>query len=169
MKRSALLVTVLALLMAMTGIVQSASAQREQLPPWRQPLPPARTTAEMTVGETVVPVELALNSDEQSLGLGYRNSLEPDSGMLFVFGDPSERVFWMKGMRFCLDIIWIADDQIVGAAENACPDPDGTPDGQRARFPSETPVTHVLEMNAGWLAAHGYGPGTTVEFPEGLG
>jgi uncharacterized membrane protein (UPF0127 family) len=131
-------------------------------------MPPARATAEITVGDTLVPVELALSPDEQSLGLGYRNGLQPGNGMLFVFQEPSERSFWMRGMRFCLDIIWIAGGEIVGAAENVCPDPPGTEDADRARFNSDVPVTHVLEMDAGWLAGNGYGPGTIVDIPEAL-
>ena len=157
-----------AVLLVVAGLVPAAAAQREPLPPWREPLPAARTTAEITVGDTPLTVDLAVTSSEQQLGLGYRNGLDDGTGMLFVFGDASERVFWMKGMRFCLDIVWIAGDEIVGAAESACPDPDGTADGDRARYPSEVPVTHVLEVPAGWLAEHGYGEGTPVDLPEGL-
>lgn len=143
-------------------------AQRAEVPPWQVTPPAARTRADITVGETVLTVELALTSPEQQLGLGYRNGLDDGTGMLFVFPEPSGRVFWMKGMRICLDIVWIVDGEIVGAAENACPDPDGTEDGDRQRFPSPSPVTHVLEVPAGWLANHDYGVGTPVEFPEGL-
>lgn len=158
------------LLIAMltAGSIVGATAQREELPPWRQPLPAARATAEIVVGESPLTVELALSGSEQTLGLGYRNGLDEGTGMLFVFPEPSQRVFWMKGMRFCLDIVWIIDGEIVGAAENACPDPEGTEDGDRQRFPSEEMVTHVLEVPAGWLAQHEYGVGTPVEIPESL-
>ena len=132
-------------------------------------MPAARSTAEITVGETPVIVDLALASSEQQLGLGYRNVLEPGTGMLFVFNEPSQRTFWMKGMRFCLDIIWIANGEIVGAAEGVCPDPVGTVDADRARFDSGEPVTHVLEVPAGWLAEIGYGAGTPVVIPAPLG
>ena len=150
------------------GSVSVASAQREELPPWRQPVPAARSTAEILVGDTPLTVELALTGHEQTLGLGYRNGLEEGTGMLFVFPEPSERVFWMKGMRFCLDIVWIAGGEIVGAAEEACPDPEGTDDSDRERYPSGTIVTHVLEVPGGWLDAHGYGVGTAVEIPDSL-
>lgn len=133
------------------------------LPPWRQELPDGREVAEITVGETTLQVDLAVTPQEQQLGLGYRNGLEPGTGMFFVGEAPQPKTFWMKGMRFCLDIIWIEDEQIVGAAEGACPDPQGTPDQERARFPSGDPVTHVLEVPAGWLDEHGYGPGTPVD------
>jgi len=146
-----------------------ATAQREQLPPWREPLPEARPTAGITVGNVMVSAELALSDEDQALGLGYRNGLEPGHGMLFVFEEPVERSFWMRGMRFCIDIIWIADGEIVGAAEGACPDPEGTDDADRERFLSGELVTHVLEMPAGWMTDNGFGPGTSVEIPPPLG
>lgn len=145
-----------------------SAAQRQVLPPWRTDFPEARETAEITVGTTPLLVDLALTPDQQQLGLGYRNGLEPGTGMLFVSSEPANRTFWMKGMRFCLDIIWIEAGRITGAAEQACPDPRGTPDAERQRFPSGEPVTYVLEVPAGWLSAHGYGPGTQVTIPEGL-
>lgn len=169
MTRLALAVLSLVLAMSLATGFQAASAQRELVPPWRVPMPPARSTAEIVVGETPVTAELALSPGEQSLGLGYRNGLEPGRGMLFVFQEPAERSFWMRGMRFCLDIIWIANGEIVGAAENACPDPEGTDDADRERYLSGEPVTHVLEMPSGWLAEAGFDPGTPVEIPEPLG
>ncbi len=145
-----------------------AAAQREPLPPWREPPPVPLPTAEVTVGDAPVTVELAISADDQSLGLGYRNGLEPGRGMLFLFEEPAERAFWMRGMRFCLDIIWIADGEIVGASEDVCPDPEGTDDADRPLYRSGEPVTHVLEMPAGWLAENGFSPGTPVDLPESL-
>ncbi len=144
----------------------SAVAQPLVLPPWREALPAARETAEISVGTTSVLVDLALTPNQQQLGLGYRNGLEPGTGMLFVFPESSERSFWMKGMRFCLDIIWIEGEAITGAAESVCPDPAGTLDAERETYPSTGPASHVLEMPAGWLRANGYGPGTPVIIPD---
>jgi uncharacterized membrane protein (UPF0127 family) len=72
----------------------------------------------------------------------------------------------MKGMRFCLDIIWIEAGEINGAAESVCPDPEETADADRARFTTPEPVTYVLEVPAGWMQEHGYGPGTPVDLSE---
>lgn len=148
--------------------VAPALAQQRPVPPWREPFPEPRAMAEIIVGDTPLTVDLALEPQEQSLGLGYRNGLEPGTGMLFVFPDAEPRTFWMKGMRFCLDIIWIEDQKIVGAAESVCPDPEGTPDAERERFPSGEAVTYVLEVPAGWLAENSYGEGTDVQIPEEL-
>lgn len=164
--RTVLTIAMLVLIAASSAA--PASAQRGAGPPWRTPFPEARETAPIVVGDTPLTVDLALEPEEQSLGLGYRNGLEPETGMLFVFENADSRTFWMKGMRFCLDIIWIADDEIVGAAESACPDPAGTRDEERQRFQSEEPVTSVLEVPAGWLSDNGYGEGTKVQIPDEL-
>lgn len=144
----------------------AALSAQETLPPWRQELPGGRQQATIMVGDAEVTVDLAIQPHEQTLGLGYRNGLDEDSGMLFVGDSPRGRSFWMKGMRFCLDIIWIENGVIVGAAENVCPDPAGTPDADRETYSSGIPVTHVLEMDAGWLEANGYGAGTPVDLSE---
>ena len=143
----------------------AGAAQGEIRAPWQPQVAPLDTT-EITVGDQRLTVELAMTPESRARGLGYRQGLAPGTGMLFVFPEPNERSFWMKGMRFCLDIIWIEDGQIVGAAEGACPDPAGTADADRASFVSEAPVQLVLEVPAGWLAEHGFGPGTPVEVPE---
>jgi uncharacterized membrane protein (UPF0127 family) len=82
--------------------------------------------------------------------------------MLFRYPEPAPRSFWMKGMQFCLDIIWIEDGAIQGAAENVCPAPPGTVDADLPSYVSPVPVRYVLEVPAGWLDAHGFGAGTPV-------
>ena len=161
MKRWLILLTAL-ILLAEPGAI----AAQETLPPWRRDLPEGRVRATIVVGSTDVEVDLAIDPFEQQLGLGYRNGLDEDTGMLFLGDVSRSRSFWMKGMRFCIDIIWIHDGEITGASENACPDPEGTADADRARFSSGQPVTHVLEMPAGWMAENGFGPGTPVELGE---
>jgi uncharacterized membrane protein (UPF0127 family) len=128
-------------------------------PPWRYDTPFSTETASVTVGETTIRAEIADTPDLQTRGLGYRDGLRPGWGMIFVFGKPSYQSFWMKGMRFCLDIIWIESGQVVGAAERVCPIPGAT-DAKLPSYTSPKPVTYVLEMPAGWLDAIGAGPGT---------
>lgn len=143
--------------------VSGASAQFGHLPPWRASLPAPPTVARITVGTTPLSVQLAITSEQQSLGLGYRNGLAPGAGMLFVFNAPQMQTFWMKGMRFCLDIVWVTNTKVVGAAESVCPDPSGTGDADRRVYTSPAPVQYVLEVPAGWLKQHGYGAGTAVD------
>lgn len=151
------------LLALILNVSQATVAQNASVPPWREPLPPPPPEATISVGEEALRVQVVQETADVTLGLGYRNGLEPGTGMLFLFGQASTQSFWMKGMRFCLDIVWITDNQVVGAAEGACPDPPGTEDADRASYVSPGPVEYVLEVPAGWLDEHGFGDGTPVD------
>ena len=49
----------------------------------------------------------------QEQGLSGKSQLAQDQGMLFVFAQPGKYYFWMKGMNFSIDIIWIGEDMKV--------------------------------------------------------
>jgi uncharacterized membrane protein (UPF0127 family) len=154
---------VTSLLLAVMIVLSTVGGTLAQVaPPWRHQVAPLQTT-EIAVGGVPLTVELAVEAADKSRGLGYRDGLEPGTGMLFVFDSASPRSFWMKGMRFCLDIIWIENGAIQGAAESVCPDPAGTEDADRPSYVSPVPVSYVLEVPAGWLDANGFGEGTPVE------
>ena len=129
----------------------------------RQIAPSHLQTAEITVGGVPLTVELAYQPADRALGLGYREELAAGTGMLFLFEGPAPRSFWMRSMQFCIDVIWIENAVIQGAAESVCPEPAGTADADLTSYASPIPVTYVLEVPAGWLAAHGLGAGTPVE------
>lgn len=131
------------------------------VPPWRIGLPWTSRTATIEVGDLTIEAEVSDTGALRERGLGYRDGLEPGTGMLFVYEEPGPRSFWMKGMRFCLDIIWIESGRIVGAAENACP-VEGAADADLPRYRSPEPVRYVLEMPAGWMAENGFAAGTPV-------
>jgi uncharacterized membrane protein (UPF0127 family) len=120
-------------------------------------------TADITVGGVPLTVELAYEPADTSRGLSYRAGLASGTGMLFLFGEPAQRSFWMKGMQFCIDIIWIENGAIQGAAESVCPEPPGTADADLTSYVSPGPVSYVLEVPAGWLDANGLGAGAPVE------
>ena len=141
-------------------------AKAQVTPPWREAFPRGYEQTTITIGGLPVVVELATTSATRTLGLGYRDGLEPDHGMLFVFPFKAPQTFWMKGMRFCLDIIWITDGQIVGATERICPAPPGASQPEIPRSGTDVTVEVVLEMSDGWLAAHNFRPGTPVAIPE---
>jgi uncharacterized membrane protein (UPF0127 family) len=120
-------------------------------------------TAEIMVGGVPLTVELAYQPADRALGLSYREGLAAGTGMLFLFKEPAPQSFWMRGMRFCIDIIWIENGVIQGAAESVCPEPPGTADADLPSYVSPVPVSYALEVPAGWLAAYGLGAGTPVD------
>jgi hypothetical protein len=79
-------------------------------------------------------------------GLSGRASLAPEEGMLFLFETPSIQSFWMKEMRFPIDILWIRDGRIVGITPEA---PVPRTPSELPLFRSPTPCDVVLEVRAG--------------------
>jgi uncharacterized membrane protein (UPF0127 family) len=106
-----------------------------------------------------VAVELAESPADQALGLGQRDALPWDSGMLFLYERPAFYAFWMKGMRFSIDIVWIFKGRIVGIEPNIPFEKGGN--GPTVR-PSSL-VDAVLEVPAGYSAARGWRIGDRVE------
>lgn len=108
-------------------------------------------------------VEVAQTVEQQRAGLSGRDQLSAGAGMLFRFGTTSsEQQVWMAGVKFPLDIAWIADGKVLAidtltacteADENACP-----------RWTSPSPVDALLEVPAHSLTT--VVPGMTVTIEE---
>lgn len=117
------------------------------------------------IGALTIRAELARTPEERTVGLGGRPSLAEDAGMLFVFAEEGQPAFWMKGMRFPLDFIWIAGDgRIVDLTLDVPPPAPGTPDSQLERYQPRAPVRYVLEVNAGTVRRAGLEVGERVVF-----
>ena len=63
-------------------------------------------------------LEVVATEETRQKGLGGRDALCSNCGMLFVFSQSGNHSFWMKDMRFNLDIIWISGGKIVYIAKN---------------------------------------------------
>ncbi|HUU02416.1 MAG TPA: DUF192 domain-containing protein [Myxococcota bacterium] len=110
---------------------------------------------------TRVNVELVSNDEDRARGLMFRRHLRPDAGMLFVYRFEDNHAFWMKNTYIPLDMIFIgANMRVVGLARKTRP-----LTLQRIRV--EMPSMFILEVNAGYAAAHGICEGTHVSF-EGI-
>jgi uncharacterized membrane protein (UPF0127 family) len=68
---------------------------------------------------TRIRAELADTDEKRARGLMFREQLASDRGMLFVFSEPGQWVFWMKDTKIPLDILWIdSNKKIVDFVEN---------------------------------------------------
>lgn len=120
---------------------------------------PAKPRA--TINGHTFALEVAQSEKEKELGLSNRDSLPQDRGMLFVFEQPSYATFWMKDMRFPIDIIFINQDRIVSIIENA-----PIPASKRAGLPlyrPENPSDKALEINAGLSKKYNFKKGDKVK------
>jgi len=112
---------------------------------WYYTRHPLQTT--VTVRNTTFIVDVAVTAKEKELGLGNRDSLAADHGMLFVYDHKEIFPFWMKNMRFPIDIIWIDDQTIVDISRNV-PVSDKPVRDLPIYHPS-MPIDKVLELPAG--------------------
>ena len=93
----------------------------------------------------------------QARGLGGRARLGRDAGMYFVLTSDSPR-FWMKGMRFGLDIIWIKDGRVVDVTAASRPRA-GTSEAQLPIYSPDRRADRALEVRPGWAARERRGRG----------
>ncbi|MDP2629337.1 MAG: DUF192 domain-containing protein [Candidatus Harrisonbacteria bacterium] len=125
---------------------------------WQRPNPVRTAENTVRIREKTYAVELAKTVLEQMQGLSGREGLDGDTGMLFLFPGGSRPGFWMKGMNFAIDIIWIADGEIIGFVENAPPAKEG---GLKIYKPDRE-IDMVLELQAGQVREGGFQPGDKV-------
>jgi len=97
-----------------------------------------------------IQLEVVTSTADITLGLGNRASMPADRGMLFLFDHAGPYQFWMKGMHFPLDIIWLNHGTVVDISANM-PPPSST-----TIIPAvHDPVAYadqVVELNAGLAA-----------------
>jgi uncharacterized membrane protein (UPF0127 family) len=119
------------------------------------------TAVKITVGNVELEVLVAKSSVEQIKGLsGTDFATYPADGMLFTYDKPRMLTFWMNGMNYDLDVLWIKDGVVQKISRNIpAPEPGETP----ARIYSEPyEVDMVLELPAGKSAEYNLQVGDTV-------
>lgn len=123
--------------------------------------PPA-AGPEVRFDAVIVRVELAQTAEERARGLGGYAPLGAGEGMLFVFPEAGRHSFWMKGMTFALDIIWIRDGQVIHVLADVPPPRPGTADSELPLYTPPAAARYVLEVPAGFAARWGIQAGSRV-------
>jgi len=96
-----------------------------------------------------VDAEVADTAAKRKKGLSKRDSLPLNQGMLFVFEQSGMYGFWMKDMKFPIDIIWLDENKrIVDIVQNVPVEP-GKKDSQLTIYKPDGDAKYVLEINAG--------------------
>ena len=130
-------------------------AQLQSMVPFRRSV--ATETATVRFNDVTVAADVASTPSQLSRGLSGRDSLSADRGMLFILGQDSTAAFWMKDMKFPIDIIWIHDDTVVDIDADV-PVASGTP----PLYTPVSPVNYVVEVNAGFAETHHIAIGSSV-------
>merc|ERR1712078_314054 len=93
-------------------------------------------------------LEVPQNDGEFRLGMMFRESLEQDRGMLFIFEETGQHSFHMKNTFIPLDIAFINEEGIIESIKELNPlsSIPVYPDGE---------IRYAIEVNRGWFAENG--------------
>ncbi len=107
-------------------------------------------------------VEIADNIVSRYQGLSNRESLCSDCGMLFLFSEKKHQNFVMRNMNFPIDIIFIANKEIVDIHINAKPEGKN----YQEMYSSDRKADAVLEINASKSRECGLNPGDIITWSQ---
>ncbi len=99
-------------------------------------------------------LEIAKTEKQQEIGLAKYKSIPLDFGMLFPFEKEGFYSFWMKNMKFPIDIIYIRNSRIVTIFRDV-PYPKSGNEKLPVYQPS-SPADTVLEINANLSQKYGF-------------
>jgi len=111
---------------------------------------------------TTLPLEIEIPSNirDFNLGLMFRESLDFNKGMFFVFDEVAEQSFHMRETKIPLDIAFIREDGIIESIKELEPF-DENP------VASDGEVLCALEVNRGWFAENNVEVGDQIDIEEG--
>ena len=122
---------------------------------WRQYL---KESSSLSLKVAGIPLNVEIASDEESIkkGLMHRDELDSESGMLFIFSEPSQQSFWMKNTNIPLSIAYIDENNKILNIEDMMPhDTNGSNSQGKAKC--------AIEANQGWFKSKGIKTGDHVE------
>jgi uncharacterized membrane protein (UPF0127 family) len=111
--------------------------------------------------QTRVTAEIADTDDKRQRGLMFREALDQNEGMIFIFDEPGFYPFWMKNTLISLDMLWVdVHGKIVSIAQSV-------PPCEADPCPSYPPIAgssalYVVEVVAGFTRQHGVKVGDTL-------
>ncbi|MCC7574281.1 DUF192 domain-containing protein [Candidatus Woesearchaeota archaeon] len=95
--------------------------------------------------ETCYEIEIPRTQEEKQQGLMFREHLQENQGMLFIFNTQQKHAFWMKNTLIPLDMIWLNEDLEVVYIQTATP----CEEEPCKIYAPTTEALYTLEINAG--------------------
>ena len=103
-------------------------------------------------------VELANTPQTRRQGLMFRDELQKNYGMLFVFDDENYRSFWMKNTKIPLSIAYIKTNGQITDILNMKP-------YDLRSYKSTQKVRYALEVNKNWFTEQGIKQNDVISIP----
>ena len=105
-----------------------------------------------------IDIEVAATDAAREQGMMYRDTMDENTGMLFLMEAEEMQAFWMKNTILSLDIIFVdSERRIVSIHKNCKP-------YSLDQIQSEAPALYVVEVIAGYTEKHKIKAGDRVMF-----
>ena len=115
---------------------------------------------DVSINNYILVADLSITYEQIIKGLSIKSSLKENEGMLFVLNSYSRRGFWMKDMKFPIDVIWLNENKkIIHIKKSLEPCVSNCP----VYFPDQD-SKYVLETVAGFADKQNLKVGDTVLF-----
>ena len=116
---------------------------------------PQLPTIAMLIDGKSLDVEVAVSNQQRYMGLSFRESMDTNAGMLFVYPAERQLTFTMRNTLIPLSIAFISEDMVINEIHHMNVGP-----GQL--FDSKMPAKFALEVNQGWFEKNGIKPGAAI-------
>ncbi len=117
-------------------------------------------TYELSINNKIARVEVAFTKKDRTIGLMFRDKLDEDHGMLFIYPQEQNLSFWMKNTVIPLSIAFINSNDVITQIESMAP-------YSLLNHASKDKARFALEMEEGWFVENGIKAGSKVGFsPE---
>lgn len=110
----------------------------------------------VTIGDHELITEVAHTSRQRFNGLSYRDSLDDNAAMLFVYANTQPLHFTMRYASIPLSIAFIDENLVITDIQKMTPLEEGP-------WSSKFPAKYALEVNQGWFDKQGIKEGDTLE------
>lgn len=118
------------------------------------------TKTKVTISNKTFNVFVAKSDIEKQIGLSSKKEISENQGMLFLFDKPDFYAFWMKEMKFPIDIVYIENNKVTSIISNVKPP---TNPGNLPIYKPQKKADMVIEINAGLATKYNFHEGSSVK------
>lgn len=119
-----------------------------------------QTKTKAVLGNKTFNVFVAKSDSEKQIGLSSKNKISENQGMLFLFDKPDYYSFWMKDMKFPIDIIYIQNNKVTTVISDVNPPKNST---SLLIYKPKKKSDMVIEINAGLANKYNIREGTPID------
>ncbi len=159
-------------ILSLAGLVLLSACDRETIPPVSAPASAAAEapsgrpqsklpTIKLWLGPQEITAEQARTEKEVQTGMMFRKEMAENEGMLFVFGGPMRRSFWMRNTLIPLSCAYIDPDGVILEIRDMKPLDESSIEAKSDR------VQYVLEVKQGWFERNKVNIGMLVRTEQG--